>query len=192
MPDLCTTVPIFHGERLIAFAQVFGHHDDVGGMVPGSLPVHATSIFQEGLLVPPHQALRRGASERGRIRRSSAATRGSPTTCGATSTPRSAPASWARRRIVELCDRYGADVVEAGFQALIDKCARMVREELLPKIADGVYAGRTTSRTTASTTPRLHTIRLTMTKTAEKLVLDFTGTDPRPAGPINWAANYGE
>ena len=31
-----------------------------------------------------------------------------------------------------------------------------------------------------------------MTKTPEKLVLDFTGTDPQARGPINWAANYGE
>ena len=53
VPDLCTTVPIFYSDRVIGFAQVFGHHDDVGGMVPGSLPVHATSIYQEGLLVPP-------------------------------------------------------------------------------------------------------------------------------------------
>ena len=53
VPDLCTTVPIFCGERLIGFSQVFGHHDDVGGSVPGSLPVHATDSWMEGLLVPP-------------------------------------------------------------------------------------------------------------------------------------------
>src|SRR5262249_51401184 len=31
VPDLCTTLPIFHEDRLIAFVQVFGHHDDVCG-----------------------------------------------------------------------------------------------------------------------------------------------------------------
>ena len=41
--------------------QVFGHHDDVGGMVPGSLPVHATSSFQEGLLVPRSSSTTPGA-----------------------------------------------------------------------------------------------------------------------------------
>src|SRR6202000_2166862 len=53
VPDLCTAVPIFYGDRLIGFSQVFGHHDDVGGSVPGSLPVHATDSWMGGLLVPP-------------------------------------------------------------------------------------------------------------------------------------------
>ena len=35
--------------------------------------------------------------------------------------------------------------------------------------------------------PRLHTLRLTMTKTPDKVLLDFTGTDPEAKGPINWA-----
>src|SRR6516165_7948714 len=53
LPDLCTTVPVFHEGEVVAFVQAFGHHDDIGGMVPGSMPAHATSAFQEGLMVPP-------------------------------------------------------------------------------------------------------------------------------------------
>ena len=29
------------------------HHQDVGGMAPGSVPTDATEIFQEGLRIPP-------------------------------------------------------------------------------------------------------------------------------------------
>src|ERR1700704_3312159 len=57
LPDLCVTVPVFHdygsGPEVVAFVQAFGHHDDIGGAVPGSMPSHATSVFQEGLMVPP-------------------------------------------------------------------------------------------------------------------------------------------
>ena len=60
VPDLCTTVPIFVGERLIGFSQVFGHHDDVGGSVPGSLPVHATDSWMEGMLIPPIKLYEKG------------------------------------------------------------------------------------------------------------------------------------
>ena len=60
VPDLCTTVPIFHEDRLIGFSQVFGHHDDVGGSVPGSLPVHATDSWMEGVLIPPIKLYDRG------------------------------------------------------------------------------------------------------------------------------------
>jgi N-methylhydantoinase B len=48
LPDLCVTVPVFHGsgkdERVVAFVQAFGHHDDIGGAVPGSMPSRATSV----------------------------------------------------------------------------------------------------------------------------------------------------
>jgi len=53
LPDLCVTVPVFHDGEVVAFVQAFGHHDDIGGAVPGSMPSHATSAYQEGLIVPP-------------------------------------------------------------------------------------------------------------------------------------------
>src|SRR5206468_518491 len=53
LPDLCVTVPGFASGPVVAFVQAFGHHDDIGGAVPGSMPSHATSAYQEGLIVPP-------------------------------------------------------------------------------------------------------------------------------------------
>ena len=57
LPDLCVTVPVFHdaddGPEVVAFVQAFGHHDDIGGSVPGSMPSGATTVYQEGLMVPP-------------------------------------------------------------------------------------------------------------------------------------------
>ena len=38
LPDLCVTVPVFHEGEVVAFVQAFGHHDDIGGAVPGSMP----------------------------------------------------------------------------------------------------------------------------------------------------------
>src|SRR4029077_21227413 len=57
LPDLCVTAPVFHdsgnGPEVVAFVQAFGHHDDIGGAVPGSMPSNATSVFEECLMVPP-------------------------------------------------------------------------------------------------------------------------------------------
>ena len=52
LPDLCVTVPVFHEGEVVAFVQAFGHHDDIGGAVPGSMPSAATSVYEEGLMVP--------------------------------------------------------------------------------------------------------------------------------------------
>src|SRR5260370_8728870 len=52
-PDLCSTVPVFHDGKVVAFIQAFGHHDDIGGRVPGSMPGTAATVFEEGLAIPP-------------------------------------------------------------------------------------------------------------------------------------------
>ena len=45
---------------LVGWAAMFGHMTDVGGKVPGSLPTDATSIFEEGMIVPPMKLYRQG------------------------------------------------------------------------------------------------------------------------------------
>ncbi len=190
IPDLCTTIPIFKEDRLIGFSQVFGHHDDVGGMVPGSLPVHAVDMWQEGLVVPPIKLYERGRrnSTFDVIARNS---RLSDHLKGDLDAERGA-ALIGVRRIVELADRYGVDLLEEAFDEVISKCARVIRSELLPKIADGVYHWEDFIECDGVTAPRLHALRMTMTKTPDKIVLDFSGTDPEADGPINWAINYSD
>jgi len=44
------------------------------------------------------------------------------------------------RRMGGLFERFGKEQVEACFQAVLDKCRDIYRNELLAKIADGEYA----------------------------------------------------
>ena len=53
LPDWIVLVPIFKDQRHIAWSAMFGHMSDNGGMVPGSLPIEASTIFQEGIRIPP-------------------------------------------------------------------------------------------------------------------------------------------
>jgi N-methylhydantoinase B len=48
LPDLCSTVPVFHRGEVVAYIQAFGHHDDIGGRVPGSMPGTAASVSMRG------------------------------------------------------------------------------------------------------------------------------------------------
>src|SRR5438874_2786258 len=68
LPDLCVTVPVHHAGAVVAFVQAFGHHDDIGGMVPGSMPSHGTSFYQEGLIVPPVRLYQAGRPNEDLIR----------------------------------------------------------------------------------------------------------------------------
>ena len=53
LPDIAIVMPVFHQEQLVAFSAAMTHHQDVGGMSPGSVPPNATEIYQEGIRIPP-------------------------------------------------------------------------------------------------------------------------------------------
>ena len=63
---------------------------------------------------------------------------------------------------------------------------------MLAKIPDGTYVWEDYAEHDGVDPPRLHTQRITLTKTPEKLVLDFTGTGPQAKGPINHCADYAD
>lgn len=191
IPDLCTTVPIFYEGRLIGFSQVFGHHDDVGGSVPGSLPVHATDMWAEGLVVPPIKLYEKGVLNEAAFRIIVRNSRLAEHLKGDLDAEIGA-ARLGSQRIVAMAERYGIEALEAAFDAIIENCTRTIREELLPKIRDGVYSWEDYIENDGVEGPKMHAFRVTMTKTPEKILLDFTGTDPEAKGPINWPIDYCE
>ena len=93
------------------------------------------------------------------------------------------------RRLGDLFTRYGVAAVEACFDAIIDETTRTFRREVLAKIPDGTWMWEDYAEHDGVDPPRLHTQRITLTKTPEKLVLDFTGTGPQARGPINHSAD---
>jgi N-methylhydantoinase B len=158
LPDLCSTVPVFCDGEVVAYIQAFGHHDDVGGRVPGSLPGNTrVPEMLSADLDSEIQACLMGA-----------------------------------RRMGGLFERFGKQQVEACFQAILDKCRDIYRNELLAKIADGEYAWEDYVEHDGVTDPKLHKIALKMTKVGGKITLDFNGTDPQSTGPINWPADYAD
>lgn len=186
VPDLCTTVPIFHGDRLIGFSQVFGHHDDIGGSVPGSLPVHATDSWMEGVLIPPIKLYEAGVLNEAAFKIIVRNSRLSDHLAGDLDAEIGA-AKLGSRRIVALAERYGVETLESAFEQILKNTAEIFRREIFPKIKDGTYHFEDHIEADGVDAPRLHTLRLTMTKTPEKIILDFNGTDPEAKGPINWS-----
>ena len=191
LPDLCSCVPIFHYGKLSAFALVFGHHDDVGGMVPGSLPTNATDVFQEGILIPPIKLYDRGVRNEAVykviFRNSRLGEHLQADIDAEISACRAGGA-----RLVELFERFGRETVNGCFEALLDKCERTIREELISKIKDGTYAWEDYIESDGVENGRRHTLKLKMTKRNGRLRLDFRGTSPQAKGPINWPGDYAE
>ena len=60
MPDLHLVRPIFHNERIVAYAWDFIHSADIGGGVPSSISPKFTDLFQEGLQIVPMKIVKAG------------------------------------------------------------------------------------------------------------------------------------
>ena len=186
VPDLCTTVPIFWEDRLIGFSQVFGHHDDVGGSVPGSLPVHATDSWMEGILVPPIKMYERGVLNEAAFQIVTRNSRLSEHLAGDMDAEIGA-AKLGSRRIEALAERYGIETLENAFDEILSNTAEIFRREIFPKIKNGEYHYEDYIENDGVDDSRLHALRVKMVKTDKKIILDFDGTDPEAKGPINWA-----
>jgi N-methylhydantoinase B len=194
LPDLCVTAPVFHDGQVVGFVQAFGHHDDIGGAVPGSMPSHATSVFEEGLMVPPIRLWQAGVPNAAALK---IMTRNSrmPESLAADLDAECSACLMGTRRLSELFERYGQAAVESCFDAIIDHTTQTFRREILSVIPDGVYTWEDYAEHDGVEPPKLHTQRITLTKTSDdggKLVLDFTGTGPQARGPINHCGNYAD
>jgi N-methylhydantoinase B len=191
LPDMCSTVPVFHAGEVVAYIQAFGHHDDIGGRVPGSMPGTAVSVFEEGLMIPPVKLYGRGVrnDEAFKIVRRNTRV---PEMLEADLDSEMQAIMMGARRMEELFQRFGTATVEACFQAILDKCANIYRRELLPKIPDGEYAWEDYVEHDGVGDPRLHRLALRMIKRGDRITLDFNGTAPQSAGPINWPADYAD
>jgi N-methylhydantoinase B len=198
LPDLCVTAPVFHdsgdGPEVVAFVQAFGHHDDIGGAVPGSMPSHATSVFEEGLMVPPIKLWDRGVPCEQALK---IMTRNSrmPDSLAADLDAECSACLMGARRMAELFERYGRPDVEACFDAILDKTTETFQREILAKIPDGTYVWEDYAEHDGVDVPRLHTQRITLTKLPDdggRLVVDFDGTGPQARGPINHCGDYAD
>ena len=194
LPDLCVTAPVFHDGQVVGFVQAFGHHDDIGGTVPGSMPSHATSVFEEGLMVPPIRLWQAGKPNEAALK---IMTRNSrmPESLAADLDAECSACLMGTRRLAELFERYGRTAVESCFDAIIDNTTQTFRREILSVIPDGEYTWEDYAEHDGVDPPKLHTQRITLTKVSDdggRLVLDFTGTGPQAKGPINHCGNYAD
>jgi N-methylhydantoinase B len=197
LPDLCVTVPVFHREQVVAFVQAFGHHDDIGGSVPGSMPSSTTTVFEEGLMVPPIRLWDAGVPNRAALAIMTRNTR-MPESLAADLDAECSACLMGARRLAEIFDRYGRDTVEACFDAIIDRTTQTFRREILAKIPVGTWTWEDYAEHDGVDDPRLHAQRITLTHTpagdpdGERLVLDFSGTSPQAKGPINHCGDYSD
>jgi len=187
--DWLVILPVFHKGRHIAFASLFGHMMDVGGKVPGSQVSDATSIWEEGIRIPPIKIFSRGVLNETALDVILNNTR-TPDTNRSDLMAIIGGCRAAEKRIVEICDRFGPDTFETACDALLDRTRRamahIIRRYIPEEPAtftdwvddDGLGNGP-------------FRMTLTIWREGDVCHADWTGTDPQAPGSINFHIHEG-
>ena len=186
LPDINLAAPVFDGETLIAFTCNIAHHADVGGAVRGSMSGGLTEIYQEGLRIPVIRLYRKGELARDTLdllllnMRLPAERRGDLNA-------QIASCRLGIQRIEHLILRFGIRLLLDAFEQIIER-SRMRIRNAIGALPDGEwsYADMMDDDGVAAQNVL---IKLTIRKTGQGLVFDFTGSDPQVPGNINLTAN---
>jgi N-methylhydantoinase B len=182
VPDIIIFAPIFHKGKLVAFVGNLAHHVDVGGKTIGSLPPDATEIFQEGLRFPPIKIRKQGKLNQDVLAIHSYNVR-TPVESKGDLLAQLAANNVGERHFIELCDEFGANVVEEAIAQLADYCEKRMASELI-KIPSGTFEFSDVIEGDGITDD-LITIKVKIVVNNGKVKIDFTGSSPQTRGPLN-------
>ena len=61
LPDITVVTPVYSkNEVLLGYVASRAHHAEIGGSRPGSMPPHAASLAEEGVVIPPMNLIKSG------------------------------------------------------------------------------------------------------------------------------------
>jgi 5-oxoprolinase (ATP-hydrolysing) len=142
LPDVTVVMPVYAPDGgLIAFTAARGHHADIGGKTPGSMPPDSTTLAQEGVLIDGIRIVHEGGFAEGDIRkalgqepfpsrdpdRNIADLKAQIASCGK-----------GAQELTALCDEWGADVVKAYMGHALDDAEAQTRA-VISKLKDGKF-----------------------------------------------------
>jgi N-methylhydantoinase B/oxoprolinase/acetone carboxylase alpha subunit len=186
LPDITLIRPVFIDDRLLGFAVNRAHHIDIGGMAVAGFPGTARSMFQEGLRIPPVRWFDGGVENRDVMELIALNVRFPKDQVG-DFLAQLASTRIAEQRLLKLAGKYGADSVVASMEASKDHSERLMRA-IFSELPDGSYEFDEFMEDDG-VTDRPYRIHVTLTVEGDHVTIDYTGTSPQAAGPIN--SSYG-
>lgn len=180
--DVTVIHPIFWRGILVGFSANKAHQVDVGGKTPGSISTDATELSHEGIIIPPVKLLRRGEPVDDIFRIFAENVRTPEINMGDLRAQIAAN-RLGERRLLELLERYDYETLLAAWEEILKRSEQRARAEIAT-IPEGVYkAADCLEDTGVSEAPAW--IRVTLRIGQGQVWVDFTGTDPQVAGPLN-------
>ena len=182
LPDVTAFIPVFAADRLVFWTINRAHHSDIGGATHGAYNPTATTIFQEGLRIPPLKLFDQGVVRQDLLDMIATNTR-HPRDFKGDLAAQIGSVRGGERRVLALIDEFGIETVLAAIETSLDAAERQARQ-VIEGWPDGVYQGE------AALDDDGHgridvTVRATVTKSGCDLLVDLSDSDPQSLGFVN-------
>ncbi|RSU79313.1 5-oxoprolinase [Sphingomonas sp. S-NIH.Pt3_0716] len=183
LPDVTVVMPVFVDETAHApafYVAARGHHADIGGISPGSMPPDSRSIEEEGIVLDNVLVVDQGRFLEGDLRALLGSGRWPSRNIDQNIADLSAQVAACAKGAAELqriSGDYGADVVAAYMGHVQDQAEAAVRR-LIDRLSDGHYRY-------AMDNGAAVVVRVTIDRAARGATVDFTGTSDQLPGNFN-------
>ena len=182
LPDVTVVTPVFDraGEAVLFYVGSRGHHADIGGITPGSMPPHSRNVEEEGVLIDNVQLVDQGRFMETEIRELLAGGRWPARNPDQNIGDLKAQIAANERGVRELrrmVDQFGLDVVRAYMGHVQDNAEAQVRS-VLDVLGDGAFEAALDNGA------RIR-VRITIDRAARRATIDFTGTSAQQDNNFN-------
>jgi 5-oxoprolinase (ATP-hydrolysing) len=173
LPDITVIMPVFleGGGTPEAFVAARGHHADIGGISPGSMPPDSRTVDEEGVLIDNHLLVDAGHFREADMRALLGAGRWparDPDRNIADLKAQIAACARGAGEFRRVAGEYGLETVRAYMGHVLANAEEAVRQ-LIETLADG-------SARIEMDNGAVIQVAVTVDKTARSAVIDFTGT----------------
>ena len=187
LPDVTLVSPIFFSGEIVGWGANRAHHLDVGGTVAGSFYSQARENYQEGLRIPPVRLIKEGTLDEELMNMILANVR-LPKNMRSDLLSQVSANLTAGRRLVELVEKYGLEIVHRSMDIEMAASERRIRD-VISGWPDGRYSAEDSIDNDGITdVPRI--VRVAVEVRGDSLIVDFTGTDAQVEGPLNSVLEY--
>ncbi|MFJ8650588.1 hydantoinase B/oxoprolinase family protein [Streptomyces sp. NPDC093546] len=181
LPDVTVVTPVFGPAGALRFLVASrGHHAEIGGITPGSMPAFSRTIQEEGVLFDNWLLVRDGRLREDETRRlltEAPYPSRDPDTNLADLRAQIAANEKGVEELERMVDRFGLDVVHAYMRHVRDNAAESVRR-IVAGLRDGACRYETDGGAVIQVAVRVDRER-------RRAALDFTGTSPQQPGNTN-------
>ncbi len=180
LPDVTVVTPVFEGQELRFLVASRGHHAEIGGITPGSMPAFSETIDQEGVLFDNWLLVRDGRlreEETRELLTSAAYPSRAPDTNLADLRAQIAANEKGIEELRRMVDQFGLDVVQAYMRHVRDNAEESVRR-IVAELTDGEYRYETDGGAVIQ-------VALRVDRRERSAVIDFAGTSPQQPGNFN-------